>query len=75
MWQKIDEAASKGLHAFWVDETHFTTKTKLGRAWLARGLSIMCKIKPYGKSCTCFAALGAGEQYTTGITTAATRNT
>ena len=57
--QKIAEAATRSLRVFWIDETHFTTKTKLGRTWLARGLSMMCKIKPYDKRCTCFAALGA----------------
>ena len=57
--QKIAEAASKGLHTFWIDAAHFTTKTKLGRTWLARGLLVTCKIKPYGKRRACFAALGA----------------
>ena len=58
--QKIAEAASKGLRVFWIDGSHFTTKTKLGRVRLARGLLMMCKIKPYGKRRACFAALGAG---------------
>ena len=59
--QKIAEATSKGLRVFWIDESHFTTKTKLGRARLARGLSVMRKIKPYGKKRACFAALWAGD--------------
>ena len=58
--QKIVEAASKGLRVFCIDEANFTTKTKLGRTWPARGLSVVCKIKPYGKWRACFAALGAG---------------
>ena len=50
----------QGLRVFWIDESHFTTKTKLGRTWLARGLPVMRRIKPYGKRRACFPALGAG---------------
>ena len=58
--KRLPRPRQGGLRVFWIDEAHFTTKTKLGHTWLARGLSVMCKIKPYGKRRACFAALGAG---------------
>ena len=57
--QEIAKAVAAGFRVFWIDEAHFTTKTKLGLTWLARGLRAIHRIKPFGKSCTCFAALGA----------------
>lgn len=58
--QDISKMVAVGFHILWIDEAHFTTKTKRGLTWLARGLFTMHRIKPFGKSCTCFAALGAG---------------
>ena len=47
-----------GHRLFWMDESHFTTKTIRGMTWLARSLSIPQVIKPFGRSYTCFGALG-----------------
>ena len=58
--RKIADAAAAGFSVFWVDESHFSTKTIRGMTWLTRGLSILHRIKPYGKRYTCFAALGIG---------------
>ena len=55
----IMKAVADGFLVLWIDESHFTTKTLLGRTWIARGLSRMHRIKPFGKTRTCFAALGA----------------
>ena len=57
--KEIAKVVAEGFRVFWIDEAHFTTKTKRGLTWLAKGLSIVHKIKPYGKACTCFGALGA----------------
>lgn len=57
--QDISKMVAAGFRILWIDEAHFTTKTRRGLTWLARGLYTMHKIKPFGKSCTCFAALGA----------------
>ena len=58
--QKIRDAVATGSRVFWIDESHFSTKTIRGYTWTTRGLAIIQKINPFGKRCTCFAALGAG---------------
>lgn len=57
---EIVRCVSAGYRLFWMDESHFTTKTVRGLAWLARGLSVPQVIKPFGKRYTCFGAPGEG---------------
>ena len=57
---EIVRYVSTGYRLFWMDESHFTTKTIRGLTWLARGLSVPQVIKPFGKRYTCFGALGEG---------------
>lgn len=57
--QDISGMVAAGFRILWIDEAHFTAKTRRGLTWLARGSCTAHKIKPFGKSCTCFAALGA----------------
>ena len=59
----IAKAVADGFRVLWIDEAHFTIKTKLGLTWLAKGLSIVHKIKPFEKKCTCFAAWGADGMF------------
>ncbi|MCG8430939.1 MAG: IS630 family transposase [Candidatus Omnitrophica bacterium] len=61
--QNIGKMAAAGFRIFWVDEAHFTTKTKRGMTWLAKGIRTAHKIEPFGKSCTCFGALGDGDLF------------
>ena len=49
--QKIRDATSAGFKTFWIDESHFSTKTIRGHTWLTRGLSIIQKVEPFGKRC------------------------
>ena len=56
--QEIIKYAAAGYRLFWIDESHFSTKTIRGMTWLARGLSVPQIIKPFGRRYTCFGALG-----------------
>ena len=58
MTKSIKDALTKGYYVCWGDEAHFTSKTLVGRTWLAKGIRILHKIKPYGQKCTCFATMG-----------------